>query len=136
MAEFPAPQTAGSVSSNPPVTAVLAVYVLYGFAGIVSLVSAGLSIAPLFGLIGILGVIVAHVKRDEARGTWVESHFRWQIRTFWFALLWAMIGWVLVLTVVGIVISFVIWGITALWILYRVIRGVLRFTNREPMPGM
>ena len=55
------------------------------------------------GLIGIAGVIVAYVKRDDARGSWVESHLRWLIRTFWFSLLWAVIGWV-VLLVLGLIL--------------------------------
>ena len=138
MAEFPAPDTARSAvgSADLPTTAALVVYALYGIAGVSSLVSAGLAIAPLFGLIGLIGLVIAYVKRDDARGTWLESHFQWQIRTFWFGLLWAAIGWAFMATLVLFFVALAIWGITALWILYRVIRGFLRFNDRQPMPGM
>jgi len=142
MAEFPAPETARSavVSPDIPTGTALLIYALYGIAGVSALVSAGLAIAPLFGLIGFIGLVLAYVRRDDARGTWLESHFHWQIRTFWFALLWAGIGWVLAvplaITIVGLVIPFAILGVTSLWILYRVIRGFLRLNDRQPMPGM
>jgi uncharacterized membrane protein len=138
MAEFPAPDTTRVAvdASNLPTGAALAVYALYGIAGVTALVSAGLAIAPLFGLIGFVGLVIAYVKRDDARGTWLESHFRWQIRTFWFALLWALVGWLFMVTLVLFFVAFGIWGLTSLWILYRVIRGFLRFNAREPMPGM
>jgi uncharacterized membrane protein len=136
MAEFPAPDATRSEvdASTLPTTAALAVYVLYGIAAAVSIASAGFAIAPLFGLIGFIGLIVAYVKRDEARGTWLESHFRWQIRTFWFALVWAVLGLVLIVLLIGLLISPAIWAVTSLWILYRVIRGFLRFNERQPMP--
>ncbi len=138
MAEFSAPDATRSAiePAHLPTGSALAVYVLYGIAGVTSLVSAGLAIAPLFGLIGFIGLVIAHVKRPEARGTWLESHFRWQQRTFWFALLWAAAGWLFMATVVLFFVAFAVWGLTALWIVYRVIRGFLRFNAREPMPGM
>jgi uncharacterized membrane protein len=123
-------------AGDPPVTAALVCYALYGVAGVVSLASAGMSIAPLFGLVGLIGLIIAYVKRGEAQGTWVASHFRWLIRTFWFALLWAIVGWLLVLTLIGILISILIWAVTSLWILYRVVRGYLYFKDNKPVPGM
>ena len=92
------------------------------------------------GLIGIAGVIVAYVKRDDARGSWVESHLRWLIRTFWFSLLWAVIGWVVLLVLglilIGIPLAILIWGAASIWVLYRVIRGYLLFNDSKPVPGM
>ena len=61
----------------------------------------------LFGWPSIIAVILNYIKRGEARGTWLESHFRWQIRTFWFAVLWCLIGGVLFITLVGIPIALV-----------------------------
>ena len=138
MAEFPAPETTRTVvaASDLPTGTALFVYALYGIAGVSSLVSAGLAIAPLFGLIGLIGLVIAYVKRDDARGTWLESHFQWQIRTFWFGLLWAVLGWVFMVTIVFFFIALAIWAVTSLWILYRVIRGFLRLNDRQPMPGM
>lgn len=136
MAEFPAPGATPSVvdAQNLPTGGAVAVYILYGIAGAVSLLSAGIPIAPLFGLIGFIGLVIAYVKRSDARGTWLESHFRWQVRTFWYALLWAAIGWVLIVLLIGLLISPAIWVLTSLWILYRVVRGFLRFNERQPMP--
>ena len=83
----------------------------------------------LIGLTWIAGVIVNYVKRDEIRGTWLESHFRWQIRTFWFGLLWAVIGAITSLIVVG----FVILAVNYVWLIYRVVKGWLDFSSKKPM---
>ena len=63
----------------------------------------------LWGVTAIVGVIINYVKRDDARGTVYESHFDWQIRTFWWGLLWAIIGVVLAIALVGFAILFVAW---------------------------
>lgn len=92
----------------------------------------------LFGWPSIIAVIINYVKRSEARGTWLESHFDWQIRTFWWALLWA-----LVVTAVSAVLAVVLVGIATwvlglfalgVWAIYRVARGWLRLKDRQPMP--
>src|SRR5262245_49027374 len=70
----------------------------------------------------IVGVVIDYVKKDAAAGTWLESHFRWQIRTFWWGLLWAVIGGITVLVFVGIAILFVAW----VWMIYRVVKGWLK----------
>jgi uncharacterized membrane protein len=143
MADYDASQTpaTGVPSGNPPVTAALIAYALFGVGAIAGLVSSGFpAIAPLMGLIGIGGVIVAYVKRGDAQGTWVASHLRWLIRTFWYSMLWAVIGWIVLLTLglilIGIPIAIFIWGIASIWVLYRVIRGYLLFNDHRPVPGM
>jgi uncharacterized membrane protein len=75
----------------------------------------------------IVGVIIDYVKRDDARGTWLESHFRWQIRTFWWSLLWAVIGGILAFILVG----FAILAIAAIWMIYRIVKGWLRLAERR-----
>src|SRR5215210_426148 len=75
----------------------------------------------------IVGVIIDYVKRDDAKGTWLESHFRWQIRTFWFGLLWGVIGGILSVIVVG----FAVLAATAVWIIYRIVKGWLRLAERR-----
>jgi uncharacterized membrane protein len=68
------------------------------------------------------------VKKDDAAGTWLESHYRWQIRTFWWGLLWGVIGGILVLVFVG----FIVLAADAIWIIYRIVKGWLRLSeNRE-----
>jgi len=83
------------------------------------------------GISWIAAVVVDYVKRDDAAGTWLESHLRWQIRTFWFGLLWAAIGAPLCLVLVG-------WAVLAadgVWLVYRVVKGWLYLSENRPMPG-
>jgi uncharacterized membrane protein len=143
MAENPVPRTPEVVgrASDPPISATLLAYALFGVGAFAGLVSSGFpAIAPLMGIIGIAGVIVAYVKRDDARGTWVASHLRWLIRTFWYSLLWGAIGWVVLLVLglilIGIPLAILIWGAASIWVLYRVIRGYLLFNESKPVPGM
>lgn len=140
MADFPAPQSASS-TSTAPITAGVIAYALYGIAAIAALASSGLPlIAPLFGLLGIVGVIVCYVKKDEAAGTWVASHFTWLIRTFWWSLLWAVLGWVVMFTLglilIGIPIALAIWFVAGIWLIYRVVKGYLIFKDSRPIPGV
>jgi len=91
--------------------------------------------AFLFGWPSIIAVIINYVKRDEARGTWLESHITWQIRTFWFALLWALVigavGAVLAIVLVGFAIWIVGFFVLGLWAIYRIVRGWLAFKDRR-----
>jgi uncharacterized membrane protein len=92
----------------------------------------------LFGWPSIIAVIINYVKRSEARGTWLESHFSWQIRTFWFAVLWALIVAAISIPLAVIVIGIGTWVagmfVLGIWAIYRVVRGWLRLNNRRPMP--
>lgn len=140
MADFPAPQSAPG-SSTAPVSAGVLAYALFGIAAIVALASSGLPlIAPLTGILGIVGVIVCYVKKNDAAGTWVASHFTWLIRTFWWSLLWAVIGWLVLFTLglvlIGIPIAIAIWFVAGLWVIYRVVRGYLLFKESQAIPGV
>jgi len=90
--------------------------------------------AFLSGWPSIIAVIINYVKRGDTRGTHLGSHFRWQIRTFWFALLWVLIAGVLVITVIGIPVAYIMAAFIGLWVLYRMIRGLLRLNKGLPMP--
>lgn len=81
------------------------------------------------GLTAIIGIIINYVKREEVAGTWLESHFRWQIRTFWFGLLWAVIGAATVIMVFGFAILFA----NFCWIIYRIVKGWLNLNDNKPM---
>ena len=123
------------------ITTTLIVYALFGVAAVVGLASSGFPlIAPLGGLAGIVGIIMAYVKRGEATGTWLASHYRWLIRTFWFSLLWGLIGAIifvlLALIIIGIIIGYAIWVATTIWVLYRLVRGYMLFNDSKPIPGM
>jgi uncharacterized membrane protein len=93
--------------------------------------------AFIFGLPSIAAVIINYVKRDDVRGTFLDSHFRWQIRTFWFAALWATLGivlWVvLAIVLIGFVIGPAILVLTGLWVIYRVARGWLALRSARPI---
>ena len=81
------------------------------------------------GITWIVAIVIDYVKRDDAKGTWLESHFSWQIRTFWWGLLWAVIGGITFIIVVG-------WFILiadAIWIIYRIIKGWLNLTENRPV---
>jgi len=82
------------------------------------------------GLTWIVAVVLNYVKRDDVRGTWLESHFSWQIRTFWWGLLWAVVGGILVLVVVGFAVLFA----DAVWIIYRIVKGWLNLNEDKPIP--
>jgi uncharacterized membrane protein len=82
------------------------------------------------GITWIVAVVINYVKKEEVAGTWLESHFRWQIRTFWFGLLWGVIGGILALVLVGFAILFA----DAVWIIYRIVKGWLNFNDGKPMP--
>ena len=90
--------------------------------------------AFLTGWPSIIAVIVNYVKRSDMRGTYLHSHFRWQIRTFWYALLWALVCVVLFITLVGIVIAWPLAMIVGIWVLYRLGRGWTTLLDGRPMP--
>jgi uncharacterized membrane protein len=110
------------------------VYALHTFAIVVGIAGSTTVIGSFVGSVpSIAAVILNYAKRGDARGTWVESHYRWQIRTFWYALLWFLIGWLFVVTFIGIPIAIVVFGALTLWLVYRIARGWLRLNDRRPM---
>jgi uncharacterized membrane protein len=130
-----------SLSTTPPQSLVTVTHVVYAL-HTVSLVIGAFGAATvlgtfLFGWPSIIAVIINYVKRGEARGTWLESHFRWQIRTFWFALLWAVVVALISALLFVVVIGVATWivGIFALgiWAIYRIARGWLRLKDGKPM---
>jgi uncharacterized membrane protein len=121
-----------------PVPSVLTVahlvYALHTLAIVVGIVGAATVIGSFVGSVpSIVAVIFNYVKRGDARGTWAASHYRWQIRTFWFTLLWAIIGWALTITIIGAVAGIPILIALTLWLMYRIGRGWLRLRDRLPM---
>lgn len=82
----------------------------------------------LGGITGLAGVIVNYVKLDEVQGTWIEPHFRWQIRTFWIGLLWGVIGFITTFILIGWLILLAI----AIWVIYRIVKGALALNDGLP----
>ena len=93
-----------------------AVYILY-------------ALSYFTGITAIIGIIINNVKKDDVAGTWLESHFRWQMRTFWFGLLWAVIGAITTLIGIGFAILFA----NFCWIIYRIVKGWLNLNDSRPM---
>ena len=136
------PQIQDAASTgNPPVNAATIVYVLFAIAVIGTLLSSGLiAFAPLGCVAGFVGLVIAYVKRSDAQGTWVASHFTWLIRTFWWSLLWDVIAVVILFTLglilIGIPIAIAILIATSIWGIYRLVRGFLLFKDSQAVPGV
>jgi uncharacterized membrane protein len=112
------------------------IYTLHAASLVTGIIGAATVVgAFLTGWPSIIAVILNYVKRSEARGTWLQSHFRWQIRTFWFGLLWVTLCVLFVLATLGIgmLIAWLPLAVVGLWFIYRVIRGWLRLIDRQPM---
>ena len=140
MAQFPPPQGSQVIdATSVPTMAAIVAYLLFGLAAVMQIGGSGIAVpAPLLTLVGIIGVIVAYIKRGDARGTWLESHMTWLIRTFWWSTLWALIGWVVLLLFAIILIGFalgpLIWAVVAIWVAYRVIKGVMYLKDQRAIP--
>ena len=129
------PAPSGLVPREGLVTLAHVIYGLHAFSALTGLLSPAMVVtAFLTGWPSIIAVILNYVKRSEVRGTWLDSHYSWQIRTFWYALLWLAVGGVLFATVVLIPVAFVLWFATGIWVLYRIIRGWLALASTKAMP--
>ncbi len=111
------------------------IYALHLFSAIGGVLSSVFILTSfLTGWPSIIAVVLNYLKRADVAGTYLDSHFRWHIRTFWFALIWMLIAGFLVVTFIGIPFAFIIFVATGIWVLYRMIRGLLRLNKSLPMP--
>jgi uncharacterized membrane protein len=139
IAYTPSQERVLNATTEPSRSVITVTHVIYGLhavsliTGIVT--AASVVFAFLTGWPSIIAVILNYVKRNEARGTWLESHFRWQIRTFWWGLLWVALclAFVLVTLGVGLLIAWLPLMVVGLWFIYRVASGWLRLVDRRPM---
>lgn len=83
----------------------------------------------LIGVTGIVAIIMNYIKRDEVQGTWLQSHFDWQIKTFWYSVLGAVIGFILAIVLIGYVILLAV----SIWFIYRIIKGFIVFLDNKPI---
>ena len=111
------------------------IYALHAFSALAGLIGTMFIVtAFLTGWPSLIAVILNYVKRSDVRGTFLDSHFSWQIRTFWFALLWTVVALGLAITIVLIPVA---WGVAfaaGVWVLYRIVRGWLALISERPMP--
>jgi uncharacterized membrane protein len=112
------------------------IYALHAFSLLTGILGAATVVgAFLIGWPSIIAVIVNYLKRAETKGTWLETHFRWQIRTFWFGVLWVVPWWLFVILTfgIGILVAWLPLGIAAIWFMYRIARGWLALSDQRPM---
>jgi len=134
------PAPVPSMSAEPPkvdeslVTYTHVIYALHALAVLIGLSTFHTVVGSFVGgLPSIIAVIMNYARRSATVGTYLESHFRWQIRTFWYALLWAVVCWLLILSILGIFIGLIGLVALAIWIIYRVARGWLALKDGRPM---
>lgn len=125
----------------PPslITVTRVVYALHALSILIGVFTgASIATAFVFGWPSIIAVIINYVERSDVRGTYLDSHFSWQIRTFWYALLWIILVWLLGLLLAIFLIGFAIWIVgfivLGVWVCYRIIRGWMRLSDGLPMP--
>jgi len=128
------------VPSASLVTLTHVVYALHAISLVVGAFGAATVIGNfLFGWPSIIAVIINYVKRSEVRGTYLDSHFSWQIRTFWYALLWAIIVFVVSAVLLVVIIGIGTWivglFVLGIWAIYRIARGWLTLRDGRPMPA-
>ena len=112
------------------------VYALHAFSLLTGIIGTATVVGTfLTGWPSIIAVMLNYIKRSEVRGTWLESHFRWQIRTFWFGLLWMFLCVIFIIVTFGIGLLFM-WlpiSLVGLWFVYRIIRGWVTLNENRPM---
>lgn len=114
-------------------------YALHALAALIGITSPLTIVGQfIFGVPSLIAVIMNYVRRDEARGTWLESHFSWQLTTFWTAAVWSLVIWVFSVILMIVLIGFLTLPIgialAGLWIIYRVARGWLALKDGKPVP--
>jgi len=112
-------------------------HVIYGLHGLAVLVgvlgAATIAGAFVFGVPSLLAVILNYIKQGEVKGTWLDSHYRWQIRTFWFTVLWLGVYFLLIVSVIGLLIAWAVIAALGCWVSYRVIRGWLALSSGKTL---
>jgi len=124
-------------NAEPLQSALVAAHIVYGLhstAIVLGIVGSTTVIGGFLGSVpSIIAVILSYVKRGDARGSWAESHFRWQIRTFWFALLWMVIAVLLIVTLIGAPVGLAMLITVTIWLIYRIARGWMRLFDKQPV---
>ncbi|WP_265946276.1 DUF4870 family protein [Dechloromonas sp. A34] len=131
-APLPVPDLHGVRPSLVQLTHVI--YGLHALAVLIGVTSAA-SVAGgfVFGLPSLIAVFLNYLKRGDVAGTWLESHFRWQIRTFWFTALWLVVYGLLIITIIGIPLAWILIALLGLWVGYRVVRGWVALAGVRPV---
>jgi len=115
------------------------IYILQTLSVLIGLLtSRSVAVRFAFGLPSLVALVMNYARRAQARDTWLESHFRWQIRTFWFTWLWLLVLWIiafpLLLIGIGFIIAMLGMALIGLWVIYRVARGWLALREARAVP--
>lgn len=81
------------------------------------------------GITATVAIAMNYAKRGAVADTFLASHFRWQMRTFWWSMLWAVLGSLLLVFFIGGIILIV----DGVWFIYRLVKGWLRLNDNLPM---
>jgi uncharacterized membrane protein len=134
-----APGISGQSAADPSLVSYTHwMYALHALSALIGVFgSAFVATAFVFGIPSIIAVIMNYLKRDEARGTYLETHFSWQLRTFWFALFWMVVIGIVSAPLMLVLVGFATWMlgilVVGIWIIYRVLRGWLRLREGRPV---
>jgi uncharacterized membrane protein len=137
MNEIPDPPSPAAI--NPSLlTYTHIIYGLHALSALIGITTAASVVGSfVFGIPSIVAVIMNYARRADTRGTFLESHFRWQIRTFWYSALVALIVWAISIPLMVILVGFALLPIgialVGLWLIYRVVRGRLALRDGRPM---
>ena len=104
-----------------------------GLKDITTLVYVLQAVALLIPPTALIAIVINYVKRSEVKGSILESHFRWQIRTFWFSFLWFVIATILIFTIIGAILGYPILVVAYIWWIYRFVRGWLTLNKNQSM---
>lgn len=131
------PDLGGLRSVEPPASVLRIAHLVYALHTLAILLGVGGAATVIGSFVGsvpsIVAVILNYLNRGAARGTWLETHYRWQIRTFWFALLWLIVAVLLILTFIGVPVGIGVLIAVTLWLVYRIARGWLRLEDGKSM---
>ncbi len=129
-------KTLAPLPADDLITLTHIIYGLHAFSALTGLSSAAFIVtAFLTGWPSIIAVIINYVKRDAVRSTFLDSHFSWQIRTFWWAVCWFVVAWLMIITFIGAIIGIPLLLLVGIWVLYRIIRGWIALSGRKAMPS-
>ncbi|HUP94148.1 MAG TPA: hypothetical protein VM164_04515 [Burkholderiales bacterium] len=124
--------------SKPSQNLVTLTHVMYGlhaFSALMGMLGTAFIVtAFLTGWPSIIAVVINYVKRSDVRGSYLDSHFGWQLRTFWYAVLWAIVAILLMMTIIGIPFAIGVVLVVGIWVLYRIGRGWLALGEGKAMP--
>jgi uncharacterized membrane protein len=112
------------------------IYLLHAFSIVMGMLGPAFIVtAFLTGWPSIIAVLINYAKRADVRGTYLDSHFSWQVRTFWYTLLWVVVAAALFVTVIGIVPAYIVAVGAGVWVLYRIVRGWVALNEGRPLAG-